>query len=121
MSKHTFVKQLSEEIQQEGLLAKNDQVVVGVSGGPDSMGLLYSLVDLNLHFGYGLSIHIAHLNHQLRGRECEADAAFVQAAADNLQLPCSVEQRDVAGMAAQTSPGTPGVEEIARRERYAFL
>ena len=118
MSRVAFVKTLAEEIEQDGLLARNDHVVVGVSGGADSMALLHTLVDLNDECGYELSLHIAHLNHELRGAEAEKDAAFVRAAADNLQLPCTIERRDIASLAGA---GEGSVEEVARRERYAFL
>lgn len=118
MSTAGFIKTLAEEIEAEELLAKDDQVVVGVSGGPDSMALLHALLDLNAECGYSLSVHIAHLNHQLRGAESEQDAAFVQAAADNLELPCTIERSDVASLAGG---GEGSIEEVARRERYQFL
>ncbi|MHC4063836.1 MAG: tRNA lysidine(34) synthetase TilS [Planctomycetota bacterium] len=118
MNRVAFVRSLAEEIEAEGLLARDDRVVVGVSGGPDSMALLHVLVDLNADCDYQLAIHIAHLDHELRGPEGEKDAAFVQAAADNLELPCSIERRDVASLA---TGGRGSIEEIARRERYAFL
>ncbi len=118
MPNAAFVRALAEEIEQERLFARNDHVVAGVSGGPDSMALLHVLVELNAECGYELSLHIAHLNHELRGHDGEADAAFVQAAADNLQLPCTIERRHVAALA---DAGEGSLEEVARRERYVFL
>ncbi|MCP4247337.1 MAG: tRNA lysidine(34) synthetase TilS [bacterium] len=118
MNRAAFVKTLAEEIEAESLLARDDRVVLGVSGGPDSMALLHALVDLNEQAGYALKLHIAHLDHALRGDDGEKDAAFVQAAADNLGLPCTVERRDVPALAGS---GKGSVEEVARRERYAFL
>ncbi|MCB0257991.1 MAG: tRNA(Ile)-lysidine synthetase, partial [Anaerolineae bacterium] len=49
--------------------------MVGVSGGPDSLCLLHVLQHLAPQLGIGL--HVAHLNHGLRGAESDADAAFV--------------------------------------------
>ncbi len=118
MSKNSLVKLLAEEIQQEGLFAKNETMVVGVSGGPDSMALLHTMLDLNKEHGYQLSLHIAHLDHRLRGLESEKDAAFVQGAADNHQLPCTIEQCDIGKLAEE---GGGSIEETARRQRYAFL
>jgi len=118
MNRLAFIRSLAEEIEAEALLAKDDLAVVGVSGGPDSMALLHALVDLNNECGYALSLHIAHLDHQLRGIESEKDAGFVQAAADGLELPCTIERLDVASLAEE---GKGSIEEIARRERYAFL
>lgn len=113
-----MLKTLSQEILAERLLDKQDTVVVGTSGGPDSMALLHLLVGLNKQLGWQLKLHIAHFNHQLRGREAEKDAGFVQAAADSLSLPCSIETRPIAELAEKESLG---IEEISRRERYAFL
>ena len=118
MSASGFIKTLAEEIEQENLLARDERVIVGVSGGPDSMALLQVLLDLNAECGYALSIHIAHLDHQLRGDECEQDAAFVHAAADNHGLACTIERIDVAALAGG---GEGSVEEVGRRERYKFL
>lgn len=120
-----MLKRLSQELRSRRLLAPDDQVVVGVSSGPDSMALLHLLLRLNefddpanRSHRWNLKLHIAHLNHKLRGDESEADAAFVQAAADSYSLPCSIETRDVAKLA---EGGSGGLEEVARRERYAFF
>ncbi len=113
-----MLKSLSQEIRSEALLDRKDGVVVGVSGGPDSMALLHALLALSQEHDWSFKIHVAHLNHQLRGSEAEKDAAFVQAAADDLGLPCTIETVDVAQLAKEESTG---VEEIGRRERYALL
>ena len=90
-----MIKEIARELQAERLLETDDSVVVGVSGGPDSMALLHLLVGLNQTLDWRLRIHVAHLNHQLRAGEAEADAAFVQAACDSLQLPCTIDTRDL--------------------------
>ena len=76
-----MLKALSQELLSERLLNRDDKVVVGVSGGPDSMALLHMLRGLNEKHDWALKVHIAHLDHGLRGSEAEKDAAFVQAAA----------------------------------------
>jgi tRNA(Ile)-lysidine synthase len=82
------------------------------------MALLHLLLELNRSAGWQLRLHVAHLNHGLRGEEANADAAFVQAACDSLALPCTIDQRDVrAGAAAEGL----SIEEMSRRERYAFF
>lgn len=113
-----MMKSLAQELQAERLLNVGDTVVVGVSGGPDSMALLHLLLGLSREQNWNLDLHVAHLNHQLRGSESEKDAAFVLAAADSLDLPCIVETCDVAKLAEQESIG---VEELGRRERFAFF
>ena len=113
-----MIKLLAQELLAERLIKPDDSIVVGVSGGPDSMALLHLLLGLNEKADWSLRLHVAHLNHQLRGDEAEKDAAFVQAASDSLHLPCTIGKRDVAAMAREESAG---VEEIGRRERYAFF
>jgi tRNA(Ile)-lysidine synthase len=91
-------------------------VVVGVSGGPDSLCLLHVL---NRLCGvYCIELHVAHLNHKIRGREADADAAFVAGLADEWGLPCTFEARDVPTLAREKKLS---LEEAARRARYAFL
>ena len=113
-----MMKALAQDLAAEGLLSRDEAVVVGVSAGPDSMTLLHLLVDLNQTLGWKLDLHVAHLNHQLRGGEAEKDAGFVQAAADSLQLPCTIERRDITRLAREQSTG---VEETGRRERFDFF
>ena len=113
-----MIKTLAQELLTEGLLKQDDTVLLGVSGGADSMALLHILQGFNREAGWQLHLHVAHLNHQLRGQEAEADAAFVQAAADGLQIPCTIDERDIVALAEKDSVG---IEEVGRRERYAFF
>lgn len=113
-----FIKKLADQIEADDLFERDAALVVGVSGGPDSTALLHALVDLNRHAGYALSLHVAHLNHQLRGDESDADAAFVQAAAEELHIPCTVERDDIHALAG---PHGGSIEEIARHRRYDFF
>ena len=90
--------------------------MVGVSGGADSLCLLHVLIPLAPSLGF--TIHVAHLDHGLRGSEARRDAQFVQDIAQRWGLPVSVERADVSTVAAQ--PGV-SIEEAARQVRYAFL
>jgi tRNA(Ile)-lysidine synthase len=98
------------------LIGPGDIVVVGVSGGPDSLCLLHVLHALAPELG--ACLHVAHLHHGLRGADADADAAFVADIAEAWGLTCSVEQADVAALASQTSAA---LEEAAREARYTFL
>ncbi len=94
-----------------------DQIlVVGVSGGADSLALLHSLDILADQFN--LQLHAAHLNHQLRGGESEADARVVEAQAQAWNVPVTVESHDVAAFAQAKKLS---LEEAARMVRYGFL
>jgi len=98
------------------LLTEGDRLVVGVSGGPDSVTLLHVL--LRLRDSLHLDLHVAHLHHGLRGADADADAAFVAALAESWGLPCTVERADLSD---RHDLGQLTLEEAARRARYAFL
>ncbi len=91
-------------------------MVVGVSGGADSVCLLHVLVKLQK--GLGIRLQVAHLNHQLRGAESEADAEYVSALAGSLGIPFTIDRQDVA---AYRTKRNCSIEEAARELRYAFL
>jgi tRNA(Ile)-lysidine synthase len=111
-----LLQSVKRTINRYHMLASGETVVVGVSGGPDSLCLLHLL--LRLCDEYDLSLHVAHLNHCLRGTEADADAAFVTRLADEWRLPASVESQDVRAVAKERRLA---VEEAARQVRYAFL
>jgi tRNA(Ile)-lysidine synthase len=99
-----------------GVLQAGDTVVVAVSGGTDSLCLLYALHRLSAELQ--LSLHVAHLDHMLRGAESQEDARFVSSRAESLGLSCTVESRDVA---AYRDAHHCSLEEAAREVRYSFL
>jgi tRNA(Ile)-lysidine synthetase-like protein len=103
-------------IHRRGLLSPGETVVVGVSGGPDSLCLLHILVGLTPE--YALWLHVAHLNHGLRDADADADARFVEEVAARWGLPCTVGSADVAGIAVRDGLS---IEEAGRQARYAFL
>jgi tRNA(Ile)-lysidine synthase len=119
-----LLKRLRVAIEQDQLFAPAETVVVGVSGGPDSLCLLHLLCELRAQAespteaGWHLQLHVAHLHHGLRGAEADADAAFVRDLAAGWGLPVHVEHADVPALAEEHGLA---VEEAARRARYAFL
>jgi len=98
------------------LLDAGDTVVVGVSGGPDSLALLHILRRMSPVLN--LKLHVAHLNHGLRGAEAVADAAFVAEVARRWELPLHQKTISVAQIARQQKKS---VEDAARIARYTFL
>lgn len=92
-------------------LDKGRLLLMGVSGGADSLALLHLL------HGAGCPLMVCHFNHRLRP-EAEADAAFVAGAAEKLGLPFETGSGDVAAFAAENRLS---VEEAARKLRYSFL
>jgi len=118
MNRQAILKQLRSDIERGRLLDPGDRVVLAVSGGPDSMAMLHLMVELNRVDDMGWALHVAHLNHRIRGQAADADAAFVAEQAKSLGLPCTVECEDIPAAAAEAKRS---VEETGRARRYAFL
>jgi tRNA(Ile)-lysidine synthase len=98
------------------LLRAGMRVVVGVSGGADSVGLLRALVEAAPEIGLVLSV--AHLHHGIRGAEADDDERFVMDLAEQLGLPLHRHRVD-APASAKTERKT--IEEAARYLRYAWF
>jgi tRNA(Ile)-lysidine synthase len=98
------------------LVSRGEKLVVAVSGGPDSICLLYILLELREQLG--ISLHVAHLDHRLRGADSAADAVYVTRLARRLGLPATVESSDVD---AYRKERRLSLEEAAREVRYSFL
>ena len=103
-------------IQEHHLLSGSRKLLVAVSGGADSVCLLHILVKLQKELV--VNLHVAHLNHQLRGAESEADADYVSDLARQLGIPATIDKRDVKGYQVEKRLS---LEEAAREVRYSFL
>ncbi len=112
---HPLISALKKTIQKYGMLTPGDKVVVGVSGGADSLALLHSLSEIRA--GLGLSLIVAHLDHGLRPGG-EKEAAFVRRAARKMGAPFYYRKADVR---AWREEKRLTIEEAARDLRYAFL
>lgn len=102
-------------IKLHGLVEIGDRVIVAVSGGADSMALLHLLLSVRRH--YALDLVVAHLNHNLRGQESEADESFVRswAAERNLSFVCEKISEE------ESRQRYGNLESWARNRRYDFL
>ncbi len=110
------LRHVRSAIERDCLLARGEKVIVGVSGGPDSLCLLHLLC--RLAGDLTLELHATHVHHGLRGSEADADAAFVQAIAVDWGLACHVEHTDVPALSRRFGWA---MEEAARRARYYAL
>lgn len=105
---------IRQDVIESGVLRDHERVVVGVSGGVDSVVLLDVLAGLN---SPNLELHVAHLDHGLRP-ESAVEAEFVRNLAERYSLPFHTERIDVRALAASRCSG---LEEAARKARYDFL
>ncbi|HJX13072.1 MAG TPA: tRNA lysidine(34) synthetase TilS [Dehalococcoidales bacterium] len=112
----TTVQTVLRFIRQHRLVARGEKLLVAVSGGPDSVCLLHVLTQLRGELG--IELHVAHLDHRLRGADGAADAEYVVDLARRLGIPITVASRDVRAYRAQHRVS---LEEAAREVRYAFL
>ncbi len=106
---------IKKTIERYGMLGPDESVVIGVSGGADSMCLLHVLLELH---EYGPDIIVAHLNHGIRGREAKRDSLFVKRAAGALGLKFEPGEADVPRFKKESNLT---LEEAARVLRYKFL
>ncbi len=103
-------------IREHDLPGGQKRCLVAVSGGQDSVCLLHILS--NLREALNVDIHIAHLDHGLRGAESDADARYVARLGKKLGIPATIEKRDVKSFRAKHKLS---LEEAAREVRYAFF
>jgi tRNA(Ile)-lysidine synthase len=103
-------------IRQHELCTPESRVLVGLSGGADSVALTFLLRELAGRGALAL-VGLAHLNHDLR-QTAARDEEFCRALADRVGVPITVERADVRGLAARESLS---LEDAARRLRYGFL
>ena len=108
-----MTEDIEKWIRKENLIQEGDAVIVGVSGGADSVCLLKVLLMLQerLHF----SLHAVHVEHGIRGDESRQDAEFVERLCREWGVPCRVFLRDVPQFAKTKGIG---LEEAARILRY---
>jgi len=109
-------QQVRRTIRRYGLLPPGSRVLIGLSGGSDSVALTRLLVDLAANGEFEV-VGVAHFNHQLRP-SAGRDEAFCREFARRLALPIAVEEADVAASADEQGLST---EDAARRLRYTFL
>lgn len=110
------MKAVQAFIKKHQLLKKGSTVLVGVSGGPDSMALLHYLVTMSKQ--WNLEVITVTVDHQLRGDESAADAAFVEARCKEWGVRCERTSIDVRSYMEERGIGT----QLAARElRYKFF
>lgn len=112
-----FERRVAALVDQDALLSPGEAIVVGVSGGMDSMVLASVLDELAGKKSRQYRLILAHLNHGLR-EESDDEAEFVKQWAGRHAIPCVEKAVDVALEAERSGRG---IEETARRLRYQFL
>ena len=99
-------------LRSYGMVQPGDKVICAVSGGADSMALLWCMYLLRDKLS--ISLEAAHFNHGLRGGESDEEEAFVRRFCDRFDIPLHVGR-------GQVQPGKKGLEAAARDARYGFF
>lgn len=110
-----FILKIQQYIDDNLLLEKGDNVVMGVSGGADSVALFLTLFSLRER--YDLKLFVVHVNHGIR-KEAKDEAAYVKDLCEERNIPFYLKEADVCELAKELSMGT---EEAGRKVRYEFF
>lgn len=111
-----LLTKLKNVITEKGLLKKGEKVLVGVSGGVDSLALLDALHQLSHKEDW--QVFAAHLDHKFRGKESAEDAEYVQEFCRKRGIPCRAEARNVPQWIAENQANP---QEAARQVRFSFF
>lgn len=111
-----MLPQVKEYIEAKKLIVPGDRIVVGVSGGADSICLLLLL--LELRSVYKLEILVAHLHHGIRGEAADQDERYVRNFCGIRKIPCCMERVCIAERSKQWGCSE---EEAGRKARYSFF
>lgn len=104
-----------QTIKKYNLIEKGDSIVIGVSGGPDSICLLNVLNELKEELDF--KIFVAHINHMIR-KEADEETEYVKEFCKNIGVECFVKKINVVKIAKESKMGT---EEAGRKIRYNFF
>jgi len=107
-----MLNELLKQLRRYDMVSAGDSVTCAVSGGADSMALLWGMYLLREKLG--LQLRAAHFNHRLRGEESDRDETFVREFCEKFDIPLTVGS-------AQVTAGEKGLEAAAREARYAFF
>ena len=104
-----------QTINKYNLIQSGDSIVIGVSGGPDSICLLHILNELKQELNF--KIYVAHINHMIR-KEADEETEYVKEFCKNIGVECFVKKINVVKIAKESKMGT---EEAGRKIRYNFF
>ncbi|HAS73810.1 MAG TPA: tRNA lysidine(34) synthetase TilS, partial [Clostridiales bacterium UBA8960] len=111
-----MIEKMLSTIKQNQLIEYGDKIVVGLSGGADSLSLTHALLSLKEMFG--LEIMAVHINHMLRGEAADADAGFVEAFCLENHLPFKIYKVNVTDFANEKGLSFEEAGRIVRYEKF---
>jgi tRNA(Ile)-lysidine synthase len=113
---NSLVRKMINTIEYHGMIRQNDRIVIGVSGGADSVALLRALHAVQSN--YNLTPIVCHVNHKIRPGAAERDQKFVEELCRALGVECHVKEANVEALAREWNMSD---EEAGRKVRYDFF
>ena len=114
--KISMEKRVMAYIDKNHMLEKKDKVIVGVSGGADSVCLLFMLNTFKRR--YDISVYAVHVNHCIRGAEADEDEQFVRKLCERLGVAVSIYKYDVPALSAEKGISEEEMGRIVRYEAF---
>lgn len=108
-----MISKVSNLISQYNMLENTDNVIIGLSGGADSISLTHLLYSISIKNNF--KVIAVHINHGIRGDEAERDESFVRDFCKSLNIELIVKKIDVLKLSKELKLGT---EETGRKVRY---
>ncbi len=111
-----FIQKLISFGEEHQMFSKRDHVLVALSGGPDSIALLFAMMGIRKK--YSIELSIAHLNHCARGQESNDDSEFVRKIGNEFNLPTYIQKENIEEKKVQFKSS---FQDTARQIRNEYL
>ncbi len=112
-----MINKVRKFIKQNNLFKHRDSVILGVSGGADSMFMLYALNEIKEEME--LDLYVVHINHHIRGEQADRDADFVREVCEKLNIKFTLEDVNVPEIVKATGMSEEEAGRVARYEIFA--
>ena len=116
MSKHKIEKKVQDFIGQYKMVNDQDKIIIGVSGGADSVCLLFALKKIREERDF--TFEVVHVNHGLRGESADRDERFVRECCEKLDVPCHIYHVNVKEMATREKLSIEDAGRNLRRQTF---
>lgn len=113
------LEKIENYIRQYHMIEKGDRIVIGVSGGADSVCLLMALCSLQEKLGF--QVLVCHVNHELRGEEAAQDEAYVEMLCHKMQVPFFAFHENVELIAKKRKESLEEAGRYVRRQAFEQL
>ena len=113
------LEKIENYIRQYHMIEKGDRIVIGVSGGADSVCLLMALCSLQEKLGF--QVLVCHVNHELRGEEAAQDEAYVEMLCQKMQVPFFAFHENVELIAKKRKESLEEAGRYVRRQAFEQL